>query len=130
MTAGARAILIAIGLIAISAAPAAAERKWVGGSGVNSDWWWYGNGESTHGDYNDSNSPQAAAGAAHDSLANDPNAGMNQPGAAGNDDVAQAVIAMDAAEAKVEHEFESAREWTDAVAAFENAKRAYYQSRA
>ncbi|HSV15595.1 MAG TPA: hypothetical protein VLI90_15140, partial [Tepidisphaeraceae bacterium] len=119
-------IIVVLGLTV--AAPA--ERQWVGGSGVNSDWWWYGNSDTVHGDYNDSNSPDAAGRAAHDSIANDPNAGLNHPGTPGNDEIAQASAAMDAAQARVERAFESSPEWTNAVADSESGKRAYHKARA
>jgi hypothetical protein len=63
-------------------------------------------------------------------MANDPNAGMNRLGGGGNDEVARAAAAMDAAQAKVERDFESSQPWTDGVTEFESAKRAYYKARA
>jgi hypothetical protein len=86
-----------------------------------------GSGTTKTGNYNDSNDPNAAAAAQHDSIANDPNAGLNQ---GMKDEIAGDAAAMDTAQKKVEKQFESSQEWTDGSAAYDKARAAYDKARA
>ncbi|HSV14544.1 MAG TPA: hypothetical protein VLI90_09800 [Tepidisphaeraceae bacterium] len=85
-----------------------------------------GGGQTKTGNYNDSADPNAAAQSKHDSIANDPNAGMNK---GVKDEIAADAAAMDVAQKKVEKQFESSQEWTDGSAEYDKAKAAYDKAR-
>jgi hypothetical protein len=115
------------GLIIALAADASLARIWVGGSGVHG--WYYGGGGTHRGKYNDSASSDTGTGSNAAVAANDPNNGMNSPGATGNDEAAHAAAAMDVARRQVEQRFESSPELTEASMAFDEARAAFEQAK-
>ncbi|HSV13849.1 MAG TPA: hypothetical protein VLI90_06290 [Tepidisphaeraceae bacterium] len=118
--------LLALLIVAL-AADASLARMWVGGSGVHG--WYYGGGDTHRGRYDDSASSDTGTGSNAAVAANDPNNGMNSPGAAGNDEAAHAAAAMDVARRLVEQRFESSPEWTEASMAFDEARAAFEQAK-
>lgn len=84
-------------------------------------------GKTVTGNYNDSVGGNAKG---HAERSGDPNLGINSPGAAGNDESARAAAAMDAAQRKVEREFESSVDWVQASSIFAKARTEMDQARA
>lgn len=79
-----------------------------------------------HGDYNESAENDADNPA--DRFEPD-NSRVNAPASAGNDESARAAAAMDAVQKKVEREFESSAEWTQASVELTRARNTYNQAR-
>ena len=84
-------------------------------------------GKTQYGDPNDSTATHVTG---HADRATPDNTGLNEPGAAGSDEVSHAVAAMDAAQKKVEHAFEANAEWVEPATAFTKARNDYEAARA